>query len=291
MTIRLNPRWLLVSVLLFSLPFCRAQEIQVPPTLTFALGSDAPTDNKLWDLTGNYDFNLTVVDHNGLSLPVLISFNLIQDAQGRLTTTPGNLSGLVFNDDNNSSFAVFTAVRGKVTGSGGLARVHLSIRFAGGGSFGGVQNLIVRGSMNIDAEVDASTGELVSTKVTHFAANIGGINRVKGTARDFTASLPGGVDGTWNLTVNLAGLRHLTGTGVIGLPNDTFGLSLNGKYNGLFRIAAKGAAGVPNASSSGKGSKARILITPDFATVQVNGKLLGQKVSLNVTTDDSAPAE
>ena len=297
MTIPLNPRWLLVSVLLISLQFCRAQdEIQVPPTLTVALGSDASTDNKLWDLTGNYDVNITVVDHNGLSIPVLISFFLSQDANGRLTTSPGNVTGLIFNNDDNSSFAIFTAVSGRVTGSGGFGRARFTVRFAGNGSFGNVQNVTVRGSMTVDAEMDPSSGQLVSSRKTRFTARISSLNTVKGTADDLAASLPGGVDGTWNLTLNLAGLQRLTGNGIIGMPNNAFGLSLNGRFNDpLFRIQARGASNVPNARSGGN-SRANIFLSSDFSTIQVNGRLLGQKVSLNMPTEpdtgtNTPPAE
>ncbi len=281
MTIRLNPRWLLVSVLLFSLQLCRAQ-ITVPPTLSFDLGSDDPADCKLWDITGNYALNLNVEGRNGLSVPVQIDFFLQQGPTGKLTTSPGNVSGLVFNDDNNSQFAIATAISGKVTGSGGLGRVHFTVHFAGNGSFGGIQNTTVKGSVTVDAETDATTGQLVATKATHFSANIPGVNNISGVAHDLTTPLPGGVDGTWNLTMNFAGLNKLTGTGIVRLPHQSFGLDLTGKFNGLFKIQAKGTTDVPD-TVSGKGSSAKVFLTPDFTTVQVEGKLLGQKIDLNVT--------
>jgi len=267
------------------LQFCRAQdEIQVPPTLTFALGSDASTDNKLWDLTGNYDLNLTVVDHNGLSVPVAISFFLNQDANGRLSTPRDNFTGLVFSDADHSAFAILCTVRGKVTGSDGLGRAHFTVRFSGNGSFGGVQNVRVSGSVNVDAEVDASTGELSSTRATRFVANISGVNSVRGTS-DFTTPLPSGVDGTWNLTLNLAGLQRLTGTGVFATQNNAFGLNLRGRFDGTnVRLRARGSAGVPG-TRSGRGSNANISLPSDFSTVTVNGRLLGQKVTLNVPVD------
>jgi hypothetical protein len=284
MRIRLNPRWLLVSALLFSLQLCRAQ-ITVPPTLSFDLGSDDPADNKLWDITGSYVVNLNVVSRNGNSVPVQIDFFLLQGPTGKLTTSVGNITGLVFNDDNNSQFAITTKISGKVTGSSGVGRVHFTVNFSGNGPFGGVPNTTVQGSMNVDAETDASTGQLVGTKVTHFTANIIGVNKIQGTA-DFVSALPAGVDGTWNLTMNLAGLDKFTGNGIVGLPGQSFGMDLTGKFNGLLSLKATGASDVPD-TLSGKGSNAKIFVTPSFNTVQVEGKLLGQKISLNVT--EAAP--
>jgi hypothetical protein len=99
--------------------------------------------------------------------------------------------------------------------------------------------------------------------------------------------LPGAVDGTWNLTLNLAGLQTLTGTGVIGLPNNSFGLTLRGRFDGTHvRLRARGAAGVPD-TRSGRGSNANISLSSDFNTVTVDGRLLGQRVSLNVTVDNT----
>ncbi len=285
MTIRLNPRWLLVSALLFSFQLCRAQ-ITVPSTLSFDLGSDDPADNKLWDISGSYAVNLNVVSRNGNSIPVQIDFFLQQGPTGKLTTSAGNITGLVFDDDNNSQFAITTKISGKVTGSSGVGRVHFTVKFSGNGPFGGVPNVTVQGSMNVDAETDASSGQLVGTKVTHFTANIVGVNNISGTAHNVSMALPAGVDGTWNLTMNLAGLNKFTGTGIVGLAGQSFGLDLTGKFNGLLNIKATGANDVPDTLSF-KGSNAKIFVTPSFNTVQVEGKLLGQKISLNVT--EAAP--
>ncbi len=281
MTIRLNPRWLLVSVLAFSLQFCRAQSI--PPSLSFNLGPEVAPETQLWDLTGQYNINLDVEGRNGLSMPVQISFFLIQDASGKLSNPADSTGGLVFNNDDNSSFVVTTKIAGKVTGSGGFAHAHFTVHFQGNGFFGGIQNVTVTGSFNVDADTDPSTGELVATKITHFEANMPGVNNVKGTA-DFVTGLPSGVNGSWNLSLNVAGLSKFTGVGSVNMPTQSFGVDLNGKFKGgLINLKATGATDVPN-TSSGKGSSAKILLTPSFDTLQVDGKLLGQKISFNVTT-------
>jgi hypothetical protein len=279
MTIRLNPRWLLVSALLFSLQFCRAQSI--PSSLSFGLGPDVAPETALWDLHGDYDVFLDVRAHNGLSVPVELSFSLAQSPSGKLSSPLGNISGLVFNNDDNSAFAITTKVVGKVTGSGGFARAHFTVRFKGNGSFGGVQRLSVSGSLTVDAETDPLSGQLIGSRISNFTAKIDGINRVSGRS-DFAVGLP--TDGSWNLSLDVAGLTKFTGTGIVAMPQESFGIDLKGNFRGgLIRLKAKGASNVLNAQS-GQGLKANIFLTPSFDTLQLNGKLLGQRISFNVDT-------
>jgi len=279
MTIRLNLRWLLISALLFSLQFCRAQTI--PSSLSFGLGPDVAPETALWDLHGDYDVFLQVNARNGLSVPVEISFSLAQSPAGKLSSPAGNISGLVFNNDDNSAFAITTKVVGKVTGSGGFARAHFTVRFRGNGSFGGLQNLSVSGSLTVDAETDPVSGQLLSSRFSEFRAKIDGVNRVSGRS-DFAVGLP--TDGSWNLTLDVAGLNKFTGTGIVAMPQESFGMDLKGGFRGgLIRLKAKGAKNVLNAQP-GHGLKANILLTPSFDTLQLAGKLLGQRISFNVDT-------
>jgi hypothetical protein len=281
MTIRLNPRWLLISVLLFSLQFCRAQT-EIPPSLSFSLGPSVAAETQLWDLTGDYNVLLEVTDHNGLAVPVNISFSLRQDTSGKLSGPVGNISGVVFNNDDNSAFAITAKIAGKVTGSGGLARAHFTVHFKGNGSFGGLQNVAINGSLTVDGETDPSSGQLVGTRISKFTAKIGGgLNHITGKS-DFAAGLP--TDGSWNLTLNVAGLTKFTGTGIVGLPSQTLGLDLVGNFRGgLIRLNAKGASNVVN-TQPGQGLSAKIFLTPSFDTLQLNGKLMGQRMSFNVGT-------
>jgi hypothetical protein len=135
MTIRFNPRWLLVSALLFSLQFCRAQ-VDVPPTISFDLGSNAP-DTQLWDLSGAYRLDLLVEERDGaIQTPMRLSFILNQDGKGKLSSpTNDNTEEMDFGD--NSLLTVYPRVTGKVTGSGGTARVHFSIHVTGYGMLAG----------------------------------------------------------------------------------------------------------------------------------------------------------
>ena len=204
MTIRLNPRWLLISALMFSLQFCRAQ-VQVPANLSFNLGTtDAPPASQLWDVGGSYGLSLLVVQKSGIEVPVQISFNLIQAANGKLSTVSNDFGqGLDISD--NSFFAITPSISGKVTGVGGIARVHFTVRFNGNGTLAGHPDVPVSGSLTVDAETDSNSGQLVGVKVSKFSASFPGFSTLKGQAQ-FGSDLPPGVDGSWNLTLQLVAL-------------------------------------------------------------------------------------
>ena len=283
MTIRLNPRWLLVSILFLSLQFCRAQVIVVPPTNSFDLGPDVAEESQLWDLNGSYVVDILVTGNKGLAVPVQIAFTLLQSPSGKLTTTTNDLvnASIVFNNDDNSAFVATAQISGKVTGFAGTARVHFTVRFNGNGSLGG-QATSVNGTFTVDAETDPSTGQLVGTKLSNFSAVFPQLSTIKGKG-EFAAALPPGADGSWNLNLRLVGINKLTGTGIISTSSEALGLDLSGKFNGLFVIKAKGSASVPN-TVSGVGCSGTILMPSTFDTIQFSGKLLGQKMSFNVTT-------
>jgi hypothetical protein len=280
MTIRLNPRWLLVSALLFSLQFSRAQ-VQVPPTLSFDLGTTDAPGTELWDIGGSYNLNLLVEQRNGIEVPIQLSFNLIQDANGKLSTISNDFQSLSISD--NSVFAIVPRISGKVTGSAGIARVHFTVQFSGSGTVAGINDVPVNGSLTVDAETDASTGQLVGVKVSKFSANVTGFSGLHGQAQ-FAVDLPPGVDGSWNLTLQLVALSKVVGTGTINTPSRSLGLDLNGAFKGgIFKIKAKGANNVQDAQD-GTGSSATIFLTTSFDSLVLNGKFLGQKLSISTGT-------
>jgi len=84
--------------------------------------------------------------------------------------------------------------------------------------------------------------------------------------------------------LNVAGLTKFVGTGVLAVSGQTLGLDLDGKFKGgLIKLNARGAGDVVN-TQPGQGSNAKIFLTPSFDTLQLDGKLLGQRISFNVST-------
>jgi hypothetical protein len=289
MRIRFNPRWLLVSILLFSLQFCRAQVVVVPSTLNFNLGSTNNPESQLWDLNGSYAVDM-VVENKGHAEPVQVAFTLVHGPSGKLSTITSDLvnASVTFNNDNNSSFVCQATVSGKVTGVNGVARAHFTVRFIGNGSLGN-RSTTIKGSLTVDAETDQTTGKLLGARASKFSASFAGLNAIKGIA-DFATPLPPNIDGSWKLKMNLVGLSKLTGTGVILTPHQALGVNLTGKFQrDLLVTKAVGANTVPD-TVSGKGLSATISIPTSFDEVLFRGKVLGQSMNFDVSVPPP-PAE
>jgi len=268
--------------------FCRAQ-IVLPSTLSFDLGDTNATESQLWDFNGSYVVE-TLIERKGQGVPVQVAFTLIHSPSGKLSTTTNELvnCSVTFNNDNDSSFACQATISGKVTGVGGTARAHFTIRFVGNGSLA-QQSTTINGTLSVDAFADSTTGgQLEGTKASKFNASFSGLNSIHGTG-NFGVDLPPGVDGSWNLTMHLVGLGKLTGSGIVAVPSQSLGLDLTGKFkNGLFVTKAVGANDVPN-TVTGAGASGTILVPSTFDTVQFKGKILGQKLSFNVSVPAPTP--
>jgi len=274
MTIRFNPRWLLVPALMFSLQFCRAQ-IDVPPSISFNLGDSNSPDAQLWDLGGSYRLDLTVMN-NGFATPVGLSFILIQDGKGNLSS-PTNDNTEEMDVTDNGVFTVTPTVKGKVTGSGGLARVHLTIHVRGSGTLANHNVNSFNASLTVDAETDPSSGDLLGTKKSKFAANFPGLTSIRGQA-DFSTPMPQGANATWNLTLQLAALKKVLGTAIVTTPSRAIGLNVSGELKkGVVKLTAKGSDTVPN-TTGGVGAGAAMQLPPTFDSIVFKGHLLGQKL-------------
>jgi hypothetical protein len=212
-----------------------------------------------------------------------LSFNLIQYSNGMLSGAPNDFQGLTLSD--SSFFVITSRINGKVTGFGGVARVHFTVRFSGSGTLAGHEGVPVTGSLTVDAETDPSTDQLVGVKFSKFSANFMGFSSLNGQV-DFSSALPPGIDGSWNLNLQLVALGKVSGTGTIVTPSRVLGLDLTGAFKGgMFKIKAKGANDVPDALD-GTGSSATIFLQSPFDSLGLNGKLLGQKISFSTLPPD-----
>lgn len=286
MTIRFNARWLLVPVFLLSFQFsllCRAQ-VDVPGTISFQLGDSDSPNAALWDVSGNYHADLLLEQPDGAEVSVGLSFTLIQDGKGHVSspTNIDNTYDLEYGD--NSVFAVRPRVTGKVTTAApGIARVHLSIRVSGNGTLAGRTVNALTGSFSIDAETDPTTGDLVTSKTAKISLDFGGQGHAHGKVFDFDIATPQGANSTWTLALQPAVLHRITGTGTITTPARVLGLDLGGAFrSGILKIQATGANNVPNAQD-GRGCKAKIFVASPYNsldTLVLNGKILGQRVTV-----------
>jgi hypothetical protein len=284
MTIRFNPRWLLVFALVFTLQISRAQTpVVIPPVVSFDLGDTNNPDSQLWDLQGTYRLDVLVQQKNGLATPFRLSFVLLQDPTGKLSSpTNDNTEEMEITD--NGLFAVLPKVTGKVTGSGGTAQVTLNISVTGSGTLSGQPVDAVKASFKVKAETDPS-GNLVGISVGKFSANISGQGSISGTVPDFSTPMPNGANATWNLSLQMAGLKSIAGSAIATTPNRALGFDLSGKYNGIFNISAKGAGDVQD-TSPGTGASGKIQVLNTFDSMSFNGKILGQKLLFSADTTD-----
>lgn len=270
---RFNPRWLLLPIFLLSLQLSRAQVVVLPSTLSFDLGTT--TDTQLWDLNGDYDLNMTVVNKRGNATAVRLSFTLAQDANGKLS----NITSLNFGEldlGDNSFFAVVPRISGKVTGSGGTAQVHFTVHMTGNGTLAGQTVNSLNATVTVNAETDATTGLLTGT--AKFSGNFGGMLGVSGTVSDFSTPLPQGANATWNLSLQLAGISKVVGTGIVTTTTRPLGLDLSGSLkNGVVNLHAKGVDSVPGTVTGANGLSATMQLANPFDNIFFKGKLLGQK--------------
>jgi hypothetical protein len=287
MTIRFNPRWLLVPILLLSLQFCRAQQIILPSNISFDLGTSGAADTQLWDVGGNYNLDMLVVNKRGNATEVRLAFILIQDATGKLSSPTNSLDDAAEMDiGDNSVFTVFPKISGKVTGSGGIAHVHFTVRLSGSGTMAGQPVSSLGGTLTFDGETDPATGLLTATKDCKFSANFVRSISISGTAHDVTTPLPNGANAAWTLSLQLAGLSKLVGTGIVATPSRSLGLDLSGSLkNAVATVKARGADDVANTNPGARGLTATMKLADPFDNVFFKGKFLGQKLTFSFPED------
>jgi hypothetical protein len=98
--------------------------------------------------------------------------------------------------------------------------------------------------------------------------------------------MPNGANATWNLTLQLAGLKKLTGTAVATTPNRALGFNLSGALkNDTATLRARGTDSVAN-TTGGKGLSATIQLPDPFDSIVFKGKILGQKLIFGFPVGD-----
>ena len=267
--VRQASRLLLVSAISFATAWgARAQNtvsnqaVSSGPVGFFFTNSNAT----VYDLSGGYLFEQQAVARGGMPLDLSLGFSVQQDAAGRLRG-----SGVTNVQIGNDLVAARYTVNGSMSGGGGKpARARFSVRWqaqdAGAGASSAftitVQyNLeVMQGLLNGTARGRAKFGKSGSSGINTSIAAV---------------PLPAGVDGSWNMTLDIQALR---GAGSINLPN---GRSLRGSLAGNFsaRAALKRLklAGV----GGDRGTTLSFGFLPASSALQsLSGKVLGQTVNL-----------
>jgi hypothetical protein len=271
---------LLAAVLLSSLQFCRAQ-IQTNVTDFFEFG---PPLAPVWDPSGTYWITNRV--QGATAQPLEVVFRDIQlnaDSRGHLRGA-GTIIVMVGDDPVAGEYRA----SGKISGGGEKTRVNFSIRCNGRGIVAEAATSY-KVSAKYNLAVDPANLTLVG-KITGNAnfSNLGGgkLNSA------FSLPLPPGVDGRWNVTLDVVPLAKLAGTGLITVDNYSAPDGSTGPATGR-TLTTKLTGNVPRKSSvaklklSGSGSSAGTRLTLSFPVIggmtnqlaTAQGKILGQKVS------------
>lgn len=280
MRIRLNLRcFLLISALMFSFSFCRAQT--VPPLVTATFGTNGNDGTQLWDLTGDYTVTATVTEKNGVTIPLTVDFHINQDASGNLRG--GGPNDFRILDLNSNGFAVGYTITGKVTGSGGAAQARFTVRFFGNGQVGALQTTRISAVLVVNASPNSTDGALDPVTPAKFSARFNhGLESVSGTLPDFDPLLPADVDGSWTLTLQMLGGKSLDGSATITTgPGQTMGFIVTGPVSSSGAVAKlRGARGMTGTTISGVGAKVTVvsITDPTFDNFTVSGKVMGQQL-------------
>ncbi len=218
----------------------------------------------VWDITGNYVLSPSVGGSSTVDIPLTIT----QDSQGMLT---GSLNGPVEVDGIAATSGTCT-VKGKVTNSGGVARINATVKLSGAGVIQGLQRTYSL-SASYKLEIDASGTVTGSASGSAKAAGIGS----GPVTDDFSATLPV-TDGGWKLQMHLDPTGNkLGGTSSVLLASGrTLNLGVKGTYsskNGNSVISLSGL------DASSKGTTLKVMGTGNLLTgLTVKGKILGQVV-------------
>jgi hypothetical protein len=251
----------MLPLLLLSLQFSRAQA----PTGTFDYGFDAFSG--VWDLTGEYSTDLFVQQGNGQEVEVALSYNIIQDAQGKLSGT-GTTGILIGAEPVAGSYVV----SGQVYKKNGIAHATLVIRVNGdafvGGKFIHFSFTVTLLNGTIDPEDATLFGSCkVSGKFAGASLN--------GNAF-FETALPADMTGDWTLTVTITPLSKLVGTGLITLSN---GRTATFTLLGDFGFGAGSHLNLAGSADTRR-SAMKVALFEDTSFNAAKGIVFGQKIEV-----------
>jgi hypothetical protein len=234
------------------------------PDGDYSFGFGLPA-KPVWDISGTYTLSPVV----GGDTSVVFDVTITQNGQGMVTgsgITTVMING--FPADGNYT------VKGKVTNSGGVAKINAAVKLSGSGEVQGVQTTYSL-SANYALEIDPATKKAIgSARGSAKAAGVGS----GPVTEDIVAPLPSGMDGSWKLNMNLDDTANkLGGTSSVVLAGGkrTLNLGVKGTYSAKTGNSNISLTGV----DSSKGTTLKVMGTGDALTpLTVKGKILGQVV-------------
>jgi len=268
MTNLIKNRLFCAALLLSSLQVGFAQSQTNVPTFSFGLPL-----TPVWDISGSY----YITNHlQGATIrPLDIVFrgiDLSVDAHGKVLGT-GTTIVLVGDDYVGGDYKI----SGNMNGGGLKTRANFSIHFKGNGIVAGVSTTC-NISANYKLEVNPVGLNMVGT--TSGSANFSHLGGGK-LKSPISLPLPPGVDGGWNVTLDIAPFKNLAGTATIIVDHNP-GTVLTSKLTGnvskrppVAKVKLSGT-GYSAGTQLNLNFTANIVATNQLASVK--GKILGQKV-------------
>jgi hypothetical protein len=219
----------------------------------------------VWDISGTYLLSPQVGGQTGIDFPVTIT----QDSKGTLTgsgSVPVEIDGVAATGNYT--------VKGKITNSGGVAKINATVKLSGSGEVQGVQTTYSL-SASYKLEIDPVSRTVVGSARGSASAKGVGSGPV---TEDISAPLPANMVGSWKLLLTdlLTTGNKMTGTSSIVLGNNrTLNLGVKGNYSAKNTKSTITLSGI----DTSQGTTLKVTGTNDtLVNVTVKGKILGQVV-------------
>jgi len=236
----------------------------------YSLNFGAPAS--IWDISGDYEDII-----GGFTL----NYTIISDPEGRFE----GLGTFDYEDNNANSFNGNFTFSGKVRSAKKVVRVRMRSKLSGTGVVSGDEadfDATIAGRIRKRLEIDPASLQLAGKAAARFRIDAPGFVRTNGSVRvpDFTSDIPLGMDGTWELTMNVfPNNSNYTGNATIDLSNDAqYGFLLSGRHlrNDLSKFRLKGDESSPRA----RFSLTTIVTNDEMFAQSLRGKILGQQIRL-----------
>jgi hypothetical protein len=194
------------------------------PSGTYFIDFDTP-ESALWDFGGDYVFTQSMKGAGGE--PVELSFGapIVHNSYGKLTN-----AGLTFLAIGSDIVAANYTLKGRAYGGGEkVTQVSLTATLSGEDVIGGAQRKF-DGKINYTLYVDSFNSVLYGTAKGSLSVN--GIGKMSIQDYDYVMALPGNMNGTWRLQMDITPLAKLAGPASATLSNGrVIPFTLSGSYN------------------------------------------------------------
>ncbi len=241
----------------------------------YFLNFDEPAS--IWDISGDYEDSI-----GGFTL----NYTVVSDPKGRFE----GLGSFNYEDEDGNSFDGDFTFRGRTRSAHKVVRVSKRARLSGTGSVTGEEedfDATLKGRIRERLEIDSGALQLVGKASARFRIDATGFVHTNGSVRvaDFVSDIPLGMDGTWELTMNVFpdGNSNYTGNATIELANGVqYGFLLSGKHlrNDLSKFKLKGDEASPRARFSITATVTNNEVADVIVAQSLRGRLLGQRIRL-----------